>query len=419
MTAVPTNKLDYAPPPTPSLGDKTARGLVWLMLQTIILKLISSGGQIVLAWLLMPADFGLVTMAYTVTAFIGVFQQTGLKDILIHRHGSYRRWANSAFWMSLYTGIIAGVLEMGTAPMAAGIYHTHRIVGLIAVLALTAPLTQLSVVPMAKLSIDLRFRTSAQIGIWTSVGSIVLSILFAFMHFGAYSFVLPRPIIAAAQAIYLWRATMPPIRWTPQWRRWKFLIRDSTANLAWFLCLTIIGQGDFVTLGRTTSEQVLGIYAFAFNLSLQAQILFTLNLWGVLAPALSKLQDDIVRQTGAFLRAARILALVSIPFTLLQAGLSDAGIHAVFKPKWYPAIPVLQALSMGMAFAVVGAPGGSLLQAQGRFVTLMKTTAWLAGVFVVLVISGVMFDRHVSPLFGWPHNPALSVAVAVVRCLMC
>jgi PST family polysaccharide transporter len=79
------------------------------------------------------------------------------------------------------------------------------------------------------------------------------------------------------------------------------------------------------------------------------------------------------------------MALVSVPCGLLQAALSAPGIHILFAAKWYPAIPVLQALSIGMTFMMIGAPAGTLLQAQGRFKTLFYIATGSAVGFVALV----------------------------------
>ena len=41
------------------------------MAQTVGSKVVNMAGQVVLAWLLVPADWGLIGLAYTVTAFAG------------------------------------------------------------------------------------------------------------------------------------------------------------------------------------------------------------------------------------------------------------------------------------------------------------------------------------------------------------
>lgn len=385
--------------------------MLWLVGQTLGSKAVGMLGQIVLAWFLLPADFGLVALAYTVSAFANLFQQAGLKEILVQRQKHFARWANAGFWMSLALSSAAGLIMAGAAPLAARLYHAPGLTGLVWVLALCAPANALSVVPTARLQIQLRFRAQAVLAFLVNFGTIALSVLLAWAKFGAYSFVVPRLVMALVQAAAFWWLVAEteagvrrhPVRARLQLRRWRFLVGDSFLLMGAAVCYTIFSVGDYTALGLAHEEAVVGVYYFAFNLSTQAVALLTVNLWGVLMPALTKLQDEPGRQLRAFLSAARLMALVSVPCGLLQAALSEPGIRIFFAAKWYPAIPVLQALSIGMTFMMIGVPAGTLLQAQGRFKTLFYVAMGSAVGFVALVSAAALFGAAL----------AMGVAVAV------
>jgi O-antigen/teichoic acid export membrane protein len=400
-----------------SIGQTTARGLAWLLAQTVGMKLATAGGQVVLAWLLQPRDFGLIGLAYTVIAFAGLVQQLGLQDILVQRHAEFRRWANATVWLALAGGCLAGVLSAAAAPFAAAAYQEPRLLGLILVLAVAAPLTALAEVPLARLRSEMQFGRYAAVNFATSFGTLALSVLFAALGFGAYSFVLPAPLVALARAAYLWRVAPPPFRFRTNWRRWRFLLGDGSAMFVSNVAYVLISQGDYVALGLAHSAAVVGVYYFAFNLSLQTMSLLTVNLWGVLLPALMKLGHDRPRQLAAFERAVGMLAVVSLPISFLQAALADPLVRLLFAPKWYPCIPVLQILSLGMAFHVVGVPGASLLQAIGRYRTLMYYSVAAAAVFCVAVAIGVRGGAvtlavAVTAYYGLAGCCRLGVAVA-------
>lgn len=374
------------------LGAKTARGMLWLVGQTLGSKIVSTVGQIVLAWLLLPTDFGLVALAYTVSAFANLVQQAGLKDILIQRQRHFRRWANAAFWMSLALSCVAGALMVIAAPFAARIYGAPGLIGVVVVLALTSPANALSVVPTAKLQIQLRFRAQAVIAFLVNAGTVALSVAMAYGQWGAYSFVVPRLVMALVQAVAMWGLVSTPPRSARvsigvrlQLRRWRHLVGDSALIIAAWVCYTIFAVGDYIALGLMHEEDVVGLYYFAFNLSTQAAALFTVNLWGVLMPVLSKLQNDPARQLRGFLAATRLMALVGVPCGLMQAALAEPLVHLIFAAKWAPAIHTLQALSIGMTFMMIGAPANTLLQAQGRFATMFVVAFCCTGGFLALV----------------------------------
>jgi PST family polysaccharide transporter len=388
-------------PPEPSLGQRTAQGFAWLVAQTLASKLVTLGGQVALAWYLQPDDFGVVGMAYTVVAFAGLVQQGGQREILIQRQKNFRRWSNVAFWTSIAFAVLASCVMIAAAPLAARIYRTPALMGMLFILAATAPIDALSVVPSARLQIDLRFGTMALFAFAGALATTALSVLFAYRGYGAYSFVLPRPIVGLVQALALWWLTRPPISLAPQVRRWRFMLGDSALIIATWFFYMIFTQGAYMILGILHAAYVVGIYYFAFNLSMQVVAIFMINLWGVLMPALAKLTDQPQRQLEGFLAATRMLAVMGVPVSLLVGAAADPAIRLFFNKKWEPSIHVLEVLSLGMTLMLVGSPGGTLLQARGKFLTMFKLAAGCTVLFLILVTIGAYLGA------------ALSVAVAV------
>jgi O-antigen/teichoic acid export membrane protein len=399
-----------------NLARRTAHGFLWLMAQTLGSKFVGMAGQVLLAWLLTPDDLGLWAKASIIMGFSALIQQAGLRETLIHRQRTYHLWANSAFWMSVGLGMLGAVVTAAAAWPAAYFVHEPRLFGLLLVLAATAPLMSLDQVAEAKLQNQLRFALLASVNWGIAVLQLALTVVFAAIlprEFKAYSFVLPRPVIALSRLAVLWNAAKPPVRRQFDFRRWKFMLSDSATLFISNLFLMLQWQGDYIVLGLLFLDQtILGVYFLAFNLSIQTMQLFTGNLTGVLFPALSKLQGDPERQIRAFLDATRLLALVAVPLCFLQMGVADPGVRLFFQDlKWQDAIPVLQALSIGMAFRVVASPGGSLIQAQGRFRVILITNIINAIVFLTLVTIGAKFGKPYDPN-PW-LRPATTVGIAV------
>lgn len=387
-------------PAPPSLTHTTARGFFWFASQTLGAKAIGMGTQIVLAWLLDPDDFGVIGLAYTLTAFASLIQVAGLRDVLVQRHRQFARWANSAFWLSLGLGMLAGLAMAGAAPLAVLIYGDKRLLGLILVMAASTPLTSLATVPLARLQSDLRFRTAASIAAIEAFGMPLLSVLFAWLGFGAYSFVLPRVVTSSCQAALLFWLSPVRLSRNPQWRRWPALLGNTAMLLAAQAALTLAGQGDRLMLGLFYSTAVVGIYFFAYNLSTQAVQLLAINLLSVLLPSLSQLQSDVKRQTAAFLRVTRLLAAVSTPACFVQAALAGPIVHLLFARKWDGSIPALSVLSIGMAFAIITGPSWSMMKAQGRFGAFFLYACGYAGAVVIFSFLGVLLAGMVGVAVG-------------------
>jgi lipopolysaccharide exporter len=392
------------------IGHATAHGFAWLFGQSIGEKLVTLAGQIALARLLTKSDFNLIALTYTVTTFAGLLQQAGLSQVLVQRHRRFRLWATPVFWMSLAIGLAAGAATAAAAPLAAGFYHNDKLVGLLLTAALLLPLNSLLTVPEALLRGQMRFRLIAAANMGTILGTVTLSVVFAWMGFGAYSFLIPQPVVAVARGVLMWWASRPRIHARLRVRRWRYLISDSTMLLIASVALMVTYQGGQAILGRLYPLlPAAGVFYFAWNLSDQSLRLLVNNLAGVLFPALNRIQDEPKRQAAAFLRATRALLTVGLPICLLQAALAEPAIRLVFSARWADAAPVMAALSLGMAARLILGPSESMFLAQRRFGTYMRLSAVYAAAYLVVVTLG-------ATLAGAEHA-ASGAALATGVCL--
>jgi O-antigen/teichoic acid export membrane protein len=373
---------------TASLADKTSGAFLWMISQTLGSKLITAVAQLVLAWKLDRKDFGLVGLAYTVAAFATILQRSGLEDILIQRQKTFRRWANATFWMALLSGCLAALAMVAAAPIAMRFFHAPALFSLILILAISSPLTSLSIVPSAKLQIEFRFRAISLINFVSGTLGSVLSIILAWSGFGVFSFVIPQPIAALTRTVVMWLVAQPNISGHAHFRRWRFLAGDSAFLLGTAVCNAVMGNGDYLVLGITKPKEVVGSYFFAFNLSTQMLATVTVTLATTLYPALSSLQENSQRLKAAYIRASRAINSLAAPACVLQAAIAGPLLRFLFGTKWISAIPSLRILSIGMAFSTLGGVSASMIQAQGRFKLFFQWSIAISVAFLLFVTIG-------------------------------
>lgn len=397
------------------LSRQTANGFAWLAMQTVVTKCVTFGGQILLAWLLVPKDFGIVALAYAVAAFIVVFQNSGVLEVLVQREKAFFQNANPAFWLSVTLGAAVAATIALAGQGAAHVFAEPALGGMMAILAVSALLSNFEIVPVARLQIRMRFGMLAILGTGQGIAQIVLAVLFALNGFGPYSFVLPLPLVMLAKLFILWRTADFSVRLDPEIPQWRALSGATGLLIAAALFVAVTQQGAHVILGWFHGTVVVGLFFFAYNLSLQIQTLLSLNLAQVLLPSLSKLQHDAVRQTAAYLRVSRVLIVIGAPTCFLLAAIADPLVRVLFADRWLPAIPVLQWLAVGMAFNLAGIVTLNLLKAQGRYGFHLVACAIRAGVFVAFVTAGAIAGGAVEAgaavaLYMAIHGPGLMYA---------
>ncbi|MGC9260878.1 MAG: oligosaccharide flippase family protein [Phycisphaerae bacterium] len=358
------------PKATPqSLSSRASRGFVWFFLQTLGSKGVAIAAQIILARLLSPHDFGLVTLAYATATIPGVLQMSGITQILVARQKQFRRWLPAAFWFELLLGGTAGIGMLIAAPIGSAVFHAP-ITGLAMVIAIGAFIAPLASIPNAAMMIDLRFRNLAAVGLVSNIGTSVLCVLLAWWGFGAYSFVIPIPLARLGSAIALWwmerRHLRPALRGFTV-ARWGVLTRDTALLLGGSLAYNLTGLLWRVVLRIFEPVAAVGEYFFASMLSSQVGQLLSQNLSSVLFPSLSKLQDQPQRQRTAFYRASSIILLVAVPLCFMEAFLARPLVSLIFPAKWLPAVPALQLLALASIFSALASTLGNLMQAQRRY----------------------------------------------------
>ena len=386
------------------MARQAAAGVVWLALQSVAGRVAILLSQIALARLLLPADFGTVALASTITTIAGVLVGFGVDDVLLQRQKNLRLWEGPAFWINMGFALIGAVLVMAIAPFGAAAYRDPKLVGVLAVLALSMPLNALTTLSSVKMRAALSFRTLAVFGTAEAVGVQLLTIALALLNFGVYSFVLPTPLVAVIRTAAMWNITGPPrilVGRQVRRRQWLILLSRSTAVFGSKLLTGIISQADYIILGLLSTSYSVGLYFFAFRLSSQSLRLLAGNLNSVLFPTLNQLNTNAPRQTYAALRAARMLAFLAMPLCFLQGALADPIMSKLFAETWRPSIRLVEILSLGFPFDAPAWVAGALLTARGEF----------RRAFVYSVVGGVSFVGLIAA--GSYLGDAVGVATAV------
>ncbi|QDU87235.1 Lipopolysaccharide biosynthesis protein WzxC [Pirellulimonas nuda] len=373
-------------PGEPSLRERMTGGVFWLSFQSGLTRLLGALQAAALAWLLDSSDWGSVGLALTVSAFLQLLCDPGIESVLVSRTHGIRHWVTPAYWMGLCLGVVGAVGMLAAAPAAAWAYGEPGVMGLVCVMALSAPTNALLVVPNALLRSQLRFRELALLAFVMRLVTVSLTIATAAAGWGAYSFVAPVPIASGVTAALAWRFARPTIHPTFQFRRWRYLVRASSQLGATRILQTLVAQGAYVVLGLAGfSLSAIGLYYFAYSMSAQATQLMSSSVIHAVFPALTKLSSDPPRQVGATRRAARILAVVIVPFCLAQVVLGASLFRICFPPDKQDALASFQILTLAVILNAPAWPASSLLMAQSRFRELLVLWLRWTAVYVVLV----------------------------------
>lgn len=380
MTSAPSQ-------PEPQLGKAMARGAGAMLAISLLTKGLGFAGQLVLAALLVPDDFGLVALTVGIIDTCGLIQKLGLREMITHRQRRLTRWLSPAIWIAGAGGFASASLLAVLSLIAPTIFDADSSLTLLIIVGAigNAQLGFIETLESA-LAARLRFGPIARIRVGEVIVRTGLSVLFAALGLGAMSLILPRPIVMFLHTIALWATVRPKLSRTPQLRRWRLMIADSSKVFFSHTAQVVTRQGDRLLLGLFVGEAMLGAYFFAFGLSTQGVILLVQSLTGVLAAGLSKLQDEPSRQRRAFLDAIGVIALISVPLLAIQSASCEALLLLLYKDRWVDAIAPLQILSIGAAISAIGWNNNAMFVARGLFREQL-IMSWIGAIGFLVVVT--------------------------------
>lgn len=358
-----------APSASPELGHSVKRGMTWSIGNTAIAKLLSLAAFAVLGILLFEDDYGLYAISFSIAAFVQVFRDGGVVQLLIQRgEEEYASLRGPVFWMALAFNSSTALVLALLAPLAAWFFGQPQLVPLLLVIAVSTPLATPGVVLQARLTMQLRFGEISRIQMASAFIRYGGTVGLAWAGMGPLSFVLPLPVIALFEsaAAYAFTKEVP---WRSPARRdqWPTLFRQSKWLVFVALAVAVLNQGGYLVLGAVVDIKVVGSFFFAYQLITQVDAILAATAGVVLFPALARLAGEPARFRAATLRSARTLMLLAAPATIaLVAGIAPLE-DLVWHGKWDSAVWPTQALSLLYAARVLFMVPSVGYLAQGRF----------------------------------------------------
>ncbi|MDV3459404.1 lipopolysaccharide biosynthesis protein [Sphingomonas sp. HF-S4] len=380
--------------PTPnhgleSLKDQVRSAVIWRSGTQIAGQLLTWGSTFIVIRVLSPSDYGLFAMTQVVLVLLNMLNGYGLASALIQRGDAGRHAQRQLFGMLILLNLGLGAVQFACAPYAAAYYRQPMVTELLRVQALLYIATPFIALPYALLARAMDFRKQA----WVNFASGVVGALVALG--GAWGGLGVWTLVAAPIALFAVRAI--GMTWAAGSLMWpSFDFRGAgdiaryggvmaTGQIFWFLQ----SQADVFIAGRLFDPHMLGIYTTSLFLTQIFVSKFVPPLNEVAFSAYARLKDDRAAMAAGFVKSARIIFVVAMPFYLGLAVTARPLVEVVLGPKWIEAAPVVHWLALAMpmmtlqtlyspASDAAGRPG---ISAQNGIVgAILLPAAFLVGV---------------------------------------
>lgn len=373
----------------PGLAIRAARGVLWTGGGQILRQVMQIVGQLALARLLAPDDFGLLGMALV---FIGIGQllaDFGIGSAIVQSKALGSKVLSTCFWVNLAVGGALMLLVLACSPLIARFYGRPDLVPLVSLLSLNLLLSALQTVPTGLLYREMRFADLARAQVLGTFAAAVTAIGLAWAGFGIWALVAQPLVGTTTVLLFAWRATgwMPRLEYS--YAEARPLMQFSVALLGTNLVGYLNRNVDGLLIGRFLGAGPLGIYSMAIQIMLFPLQQVSSVIVRVLFPVLSQVQDDLTRLRSAYLKAVGTIALVTFPLMTGLFALADDFVLLAFGSAWMAMAPVLKALSWAGLLQSIGTTMGAIYLSTGNTGKSLKVSLANTPVLVLGVLSGL------------------------------
>lgn len=330
-------------------------GMGWSYSTTVGIAAIQLVYVTVMARLLDPVAFGIYAIAMLTVTMGNSFARMGLSQALIQLSVISRDDVRASATAGAVLGLLIFAVQWAAAPWVSRFFEEPDAIPILRAMGAHFIFLGLGVTSEGLLRRDLRFRqlSLAQFASYT-IGYGVVGISLALLGAGVWSLacaVLTAQFLATTLQYVL---TRHPLRPVLEVRRFGHLYGFG-ARISVLSLLEFFGrQFDTFAVGRYTSTALLGQYNRAFvvvNLPMSQQV--SKAITRVIFPGFSKIQEDTVRLTRAYLS---VLTLGGTLIFSVGAGMSVAAreiVLVVLGGQWDVAVALVPYFALAVSFNIM------------------------------------------------------------------
>ena len=369
------------------LRQQTVSGILWSSIERFSVQGVQFAIGIIMARLLLPADYGLIGMLAIFIAISQSFIDSGFSNALIRKQNRTETDFSTVFYFNIIIGIVFYFLLFFASPYIAAFYNVRILESLTKVVAINVFIGSLTVVQRAKFTILFDFKTQTKASLLSVIISGIIGIGMAFRGFGVWALAVQSIVAGFINMILLWLYS----RWIP---KKEFSISSFREMFSFGSKLLLSGLLDTtykniysIVIGKKFSRVDLGYYTRADSFTQFPSSNITGILQRVTFPILSSIQDNDIKLEEIYRKFLRLSAFVVFPLMIGLLAIADPLIRLLLTEKWVGMVLFLQILCLSQMWYPIHAINLNLLQVKGRSdlflrLEIIKKTL---GVFILCV----------------------------------
>lgn len=346
-----------------SLGDTVRHGAKWVFIGNSGSQLINFALGLILARLLMPAEFGMVATVLIFTNLAGFVAGGGMGQAIVRAKDASKRDYDLLFTLQFLIGLAIVGFFFAIAPWFGRWYSNPLYADLLRVAALSFLVRPFFNVPSNMLHREMRFKakTAVQLTNLALYNSIALSL--AYLGHGPWSLILAGLFSSIAGALQFARYA----RWRPgisfEFGRARELMRYGLLATSNNVVNYIQNQVPIFILSRAGTAASVGWFNKARSLAYMPFTMVSGSAYEPVFRAIAQSVDNADRVRYLYLQSIRLGCIYTFPVYILLFWTATEAIRFFYGANWVASAEPLRILIIAGFFMSIGHPAGALLAA--------------------------------------------------------
>ena len=396
-----------------SLKHKAASGIVWTALQKYSKMIIQFISGIILARLLTPHDYGCIGMLMIFMVMAEAFIDGGFGSALIQKKRPTQEDYSTIFWWNLGMAIVMYAILYVSAPAIARFYDIEILRDVLRVQGIVLFIYAFNIIQRNQLRKKLNFKVLSIISILTSVISLTITIIMAYMGYGVWALVAQNLLVAGIPALAFWFYVKWRPIWTFSWPSFRELFSFGFYMFLTHLLNQFGNQIQGLLIGKVYNSATMGYYSKAQGTEKLASNSISQVLTQVTYPLYAEAQDDKAQLANMIKRLTMTLSYITFPMMFVLILCAKPIYVFLYSDRWIDSVPYFQVLCVaGLAFSLQSVNYQSIA-AIGKSRTMFVWTIVKRVVGICFVVVGLLLYGMKGLLIGMVLNTWFSYFVNI------
>lgn len=369
-------------------------------------------GTVFLARLLTPEEFGIYSVGAAVIMIAHTLRDFGISTYLVQERSLDQARVATAFGITITVAwTLATALLLAASPLAS-FYREPGVEQVLRIMSLNFFLIPFGSISIALLRREMNFRALMYVTGFSAVAHTLSSVMLAASGLGFESLAWGAVIGTSATVVGAWIAKPDSFLVKPSFSARRHVLSFSMKSTVASLAAEAGHAAPDIVLGRTVGMEGTGLFTRALGYAL----LFERLLQDVLRSVMLPYFAEEGRFGGDVRAKLRLVSLNVSALSMFAIGLTgvlaEPAIALLFGPQWALAVPVAQALCVGMALRCLSPTIASALIANGGVSRVMHSSIVATTSKIILLIAMSPYGLMYAAV-GFVAAEALSIIILV------